>query len=111
MRTKLVVALAILSSLAAASSSAQSPPSLSVPPPPPLSKAPTQPLRVTARMVQVNVVVRDKQGVPVSGLKKSDFTILDQNKPQEISSFTQQNNQAAAMTASSQGQNVFSNKF
>jgi VWFA-related protein len=111
MRTKLVVVAIILCSFTAVSSFAQSLPPLSGAPPPPPSKTPTQALRVNARMVQVNVVVRDKQGVPVSGLKKSDFTILDQNKPQEISSFTQQNNQATVITAASRGQNVFSNKF
>jgi VWFA-related protein len=89
----------------AASSFAQS-----APPPPP-SKIPTQVLHVTARMVQVNVIVRDRNGVPVTGLTKSDFTIFDQNKPQAISSFTQQNNQAAVITASLPAANVFSNKF
>jgi hypothetical protein len=87
--------------------------SQSVPPPPPTppSKAPPQALRVTARIVQVNVIVRDKKGVPVTGLMKSDFTIFDQGKPQEISSFEQQNNQATVTTASASAPNVFSNKF
>ncbi|HEX8871415.1 MAG TPA: hypothetical protein VF758_01540, partial [Candidatus Acidoferrum sp.] len=39
------------------------------------------PLKTTTRLVQVNVVVRDKSGAPVGGLSKEDFTLLDQNQP------------------------------
>jgi VWFA-related protein len=38
------------------------------------------------RLVEVEVVVRGKQG-PVVGLKKEDFTVLDQGKPQRIDVF------------------------
>jgi hypothetical protein len=79
--------------------------------PPPPSKPLTQSLRVNSRMVQVNVIVRDKNGVPVAGLTKGDFTILDQNQPQEISSFALQNNQMTVTSASAQALNMFSNKF
>jgi len=48
-----------------------------------------QPLRVTSRLVQVNVIVRHK-GAPVTGLTKDDFTILDQNRPQKIANFSEQ---------------------
>ena len=39
------------------------------------------------RLVEVDVVVRNSKG-PVEGLKKEDFTILDQGKPQQISLFS-----------------------
>lgn len=39
------------------------------------------------RLVEVNVIVRNSKG-PVEGLKKEDFTILDQGKPQQISLFS-----------------------
>jgi len=42
--------------------------------------------RLDARMVAVDVVVRNKSG-PVSGLTKDDFTLLDKGKPQEIAIF------------------------
>ena len=44
-------------------------------------------IRVSTRLVQVNVVVRDKNG-PVAGLKVSDFTVLDNKKEQKIEVFS-----------------------
>jgi len=38
-------------------------------------------------IVLVNVVVRDKQGNIIRGLKKDDFTVLEDGKPQSLSSF------------------------
>src|SRR5436190_1641653 len=40
-------------------------------------------IRVNTRLVQVDVVVRDKNG-PVANLTKDDFTVLDNGKPQRI---------------------------
>ena len=56
-------------------------------------------LTVNANIVLTNVVVRDrKTGAVVKGLKASDFTILEDNKPQRIASFDYQNvDQAAAL--------------
>ncbi len=34
-------------------------------------------LRVTTRLVQVNVIVQDKKGEPATGLTKEDFTLLN----------------------------------
>jgi VWFA-related protein len=47
----------------------------------------TPKIRVATRLVQVDVIVRDKNG-PVENLTKDDFTVLDQGKPQEISLFS-----------------------
>ena len=44
------------------------------------------PIRVNTRLVEVDVVVRDKNG-PVRDLGKNDFTILDRGKPQTIATF------------------------
>ncbi len=46
--------------------------------------APT--FRTRTRLVQVDVVVRDKNG-PALGLSQDDFTLLDNGKPQKISVF------------------------
>jgi len=50
------------------------------------SKVPT--IRVTSRLVFLDVTVLDKKGHPVvKGLTKDDFTITDNKKPQRIFSF------------------------
>jgi VWFA-related protein len=49
----------------------------------------------------VNVVVRDKQGKPVTGLKAEDFTLLEEGKPQKISSFDFENLDTTPLIASS----------
>src|SRR5580765_8513470 len=48
-------------------------------------------LRVESELVLVNVVVRDKQGKPVTGLTRDDFTLLEDGKPQRVSSFDFEN--------------------
>jgi len=45
-------------------------------------------IRSSVRLVQVSVVVEDKKGDPVTGLKPEDFTVLDEGKPQKIAFFT-----------------------
>lgn len=44
-------------------------------------------IHVSTRLVQVDVIVRDKNG-PVADLTKDDFVVLDRGKPQEISLFS-----------------------
>jgi VWFA-related protein len=53
-----------------------------------LAMAQDQPvIRVGTRLVEVDVVVRGKNG-PVTDLTKDDFTLLDQGKPQRIAVFS-----------------------
>src|ERR1700692_3480597 len=48
-------------------------------------KSPAPPsVRVTTRMVQVSVIVHDKDGKPVTGLTKDDFVLLDQGQRQQL---------------------------
>ncbi len=57
-------------------------------------------LKVNANIVLTNVVVRDKKtGAVVKGLKESDFTIVEDKKPQKIASFDYQNVDEAAVLA------------
>jgi VWFA-related protein len=61
-------------------STAQAPPLLPRPAPAPVAK------KAEGR-IQLDVVVTDKAGKPVSGLDRSDFTLLDDNQPARILSF------------------------
>ena len=44
-------------------------------------------LRVEVELVTVEVIVLDKKGTPVRSLKKEDFQLFEDGKPQEISTF------------------------
>ena len=57
-------------------------------------------LRVNSDVVLTNVIVRDKKtGAVVKDLKATDFTILENGKPQKIASFDYQNVNDAAVLA------------
>src|SRR6202790_2037801 len=60
-------------------------------PPAPSAQQPQYRVRVTSELVLVNVVVRDKKGNLVRDLKKEDFTVLEDNKRQEVSTFDFEN--------------------
>jgi VWFA-related protein len=49
------------------------------------TSAPT--LRINSRAVLVDVIVTDRNGKPVTGLKEDAFTVMEQGKPQTISFF------------------------
>jgi len=71
-------------------------------PPPAAEGNPANPVfRTTTRLVEVDVVVTDKQGKPVAGLTQADFTVLQDGKPQQIRVFDPHtaNNHAAAPSA------------
>lgn len=42
---------------------------------------------IDVRVINVDVVVTDRKGNPVRGLKKDDFTILENGRPKEITNF------------------------
>jgi VWFA-related protein len=83
----------------------------SAPPMPPAQANPNSPaLKVTSRVVQVNVIVQDKNGKPVTGLTKDDFTILDNGQAQTIASMSEQSNKVMATMVSASAKNTFSNR-
>src|SRR5271165_1155866 len=65
------------------------------PPPPPDAQAQEKPpgssIRVTSELVLANVVVRDKKGNLIRDLKKEDFTLFEDGKKQQISTFDFEN--------------------
>src|SRR6478752_5198183 len=60
------------------------------------SPAPT--FQAGTRLVEVDVIVRDKNG-PVMGLNQDDFTLLDNGKPQKISVFAVKGSQSSRQAA------------
>lgn len=49
-------------------------------------------LRITTHFVQINVIVNDKHGNPITGLGQKDFLVLDNGKLQEIHAFSAETN-------------------
>jgi VWFA-related protein len=64
--------------------------------------------RAAARLVQVNVVVHDKHGQPITDLKKEDFTVLERGKPQQVALFSI-NGDGAPVPAAPLPPHIFSN--
>lgn len=74
------------------------------------ARTPPQTLRVTTRLVVVNVVAHNKKGEPVEGLTQRDFTLLDNGKPQQISVFSVARSKAKHASANPLPPNAFSNR-
>jgi len=58
--------------------------------PSPLPQQPPSALRVTTRLVEVNVIVQDRAGQPVSDLTRDDFVVLDKGRDQPIAFFSKE---------------------
>jgi len=87
--------------------------SVSQSPPPPPDAIPSEAttLRVASRLVQVNVIVQDKDGNPVSDLTKDDFTLFDKGQQQQIALFSRPTRSASTISsASAEAPNYFSNR-
>ncbi len=62
--------------------------------PAPEQEPPVPTLRANTRLVVLDVVVTDKQGLPVRNLTKSYFTVIEDGKEQTIASFEPPNEHA-----------------
>jgi len=83
------------------------------PPPEPATDIPATVLRVTTRLILVDVIVTDKDGRPVTGLTRDDFVLLEEGKPQTIAAFSFENpaSRAAGWTPpSALPPNVYTNR-
>jgi VWFA-related protein len=67
-------------------------------------------IRSTTHLVQINVVVQNKAGEPIPGLKKEDFSVFDQGRPQTISIFSTRE-PGTVQPSRSFPRNVFTNRF
>lgn len=73
------------------------------------SKSPA--IKVYTRLVQASVVVEDKHGNPVAGLKKEDFTVLDDKQPQTISVFSVSTNRIPSSPSPPAPPDTFTNRI
>ena len=94
--TGTVAAVLALSATLAAVSSPQSAPQ-SAPQAPPVPAFPT-----TAELVELDVVVTDKAGAPARGLRREDFEVVEDGRPQPISHFAEVGGAAALETPTQQ---------
>jgi VWFA-related protein len=69
------------------------------------------PLRVSTRLVQVNVVVTRHNGQPVPGLTADDFEIWDTGHKQKISSFSVQSSEAVAKATAALPPGTYTNRI
>ena len=67
-------------------------------------------LRVTTRLVLVDVVAKDRAGRSVIGLKREDFRVLDAGKEQAIAFFEEEGTTAAQAPARALPENYYSNR-
>jgi VWFA-related protein len=69
-------------------------------------------LKATTRLVQVSVIVQ-RHGQPVADLKKEDFQVKDNGKPQKISLFNVESSSASALPQSFKPlpPNIFTNEL
>lgn len=65
------------------------------------SQPPT--FRATTRLVEVNVVVQDARGRPVTDLHRGDFTLYEDGKEQPIELFAVESSQGASSTTQAPG--------
>ncbi len=69
-------------------------------------------LRSNTRLVQVSVVVHDRSGNPITNLKKEDFQVFDEGRPQEMAFFGSESPVSpAAVTPGHLPPNFFTNRF
>ncbi len=68
----------------------------------PTQGEPVYRFKARSELVLVNVVVRDRSGAPLRDLKRDDFSVLEDGKPQKISSFDLENIDTAPIGGPSQ---------
>lgn len=66
-------------------------------------------IRTTTRVVNVSIVVTDREGNPVKNLTKEDLVLLDDGKPQSISFFSAVDNDQLVPAPPLPGPNIFTN--
>lgn len=68
-------------------------------------------IRVATRLVQLNVIVQDKEGQPVADLAREDFTVLDEGKPQKVALFSVESARPLPRPSQPLPPNTYTNRF
>jgi VWFA-related protein len=68
-------------------------------------------IKVTTRLVQVNVVVHNKKGEPVRDLTKEDFVLFDKGQEQKILFFSKESSEALPTNLPPLAPGVVSNRY
>src|ERR1700689_2786037 len=68
-------------------------------------------IRVTTRLVQISVVVHDKNGAPVRDLTKDDFSLFDKGQEQKILFFSKESYEAPPINSKPLAPGIVSNRF
>jgi VWFA-related protein len=68
-------------------------------------------IKVTTRLVQVNVVVHNKKGEPVGDLTKEDFVLFDKGQEQKILFFSKESSEALPKNLPPLAPGVVSNRY
>lgn len=68
-------------------------------------------LEIHSRVVLTDVTVTDRHGNPVTGLNRHDFSIFDNGRPQQLSSFDEHREQMASLEQTTDESGQFSNTF
>src|SRR5215468_1277347 len=56
-------------------------------------------VRISAQLVQIDVLVTDKSNRPVTGLQREDFEIYDNNKAQHITHFAYESSKVSSISS------------
>ena len=68
-------------------------------------------IRVITHLVQVNVIVNDRHGNPITGLTKDDFVLLDNKRPQEIQLLSEETNSRGDQPQAALPPDTFTNRL
>ncbi|HZQ70005.1 MAG TPA: VWA domain-containing protein [Terriglobales bacterium] len=74
------------------------------------SEVPAPTIRVSTHLVLVDVVVTDRQGKPITGLKPEDFTVQEKGKNQKIAFFSTPEDMQKVASPPELGPGIYSNK-
>jgi VWFA-related protein len=87
--------------------------SAQTPPKSPVAEPKELVLKATTRLVQISVIVQNHKGEPVTDLKKEDFQVKDNGKPENISVFNVSSSSMTALPQPAQKlpPNIFTNSL